>query len=60
MCVYIGYKQFCSSVNIGPIHLLAFSSEFYYFTNYGFEQIVKQYEWMEHDLTVTLYNVVKR
>ncbi|KAK2193212.1 hypothetical protein NP493_16g00054 [Ridgeia piscesae] len=38
------------SFNIGPAHIVAFSSEFYYYTNYGWEQIANQYKWMENDL----------
>lgn len=38
------------SVNIGPIHLVAFSSEFYYYVHYGWTQIVEQYSWLEKDL----------
>jgi hypothetical protein len=40
------------SVNIGPVHLIGFSTEFYYFVNYGFKQIAAQYEWLENDLKV--------
>jgi acid phosphatase type 7 len=38
------------SMNIGPIHLVSFSSEFYYFVEYGWTQIVEQYRWLEKDL----------
>lgn len=38
------------SMNIGPVHLVAFSSEFYYFVEYGWNQIVEQYRWLERDL----------
>jgi hypothetical protein len=38
------------SVNIGPVHLIGFSSEFYYFTNYGTDQIKAQYDWLLNDL----------
>jgi len=40
------------SVNIGPVHLVSFSSEYYYEVFYGWEQIIRQYEWMENDLKV--------
>lgn len=38
------------SFNIGRAHVVGFSSEFYYFTEYGFSQIANQYEWLEQDL----------
>lgn len=41
------------SINIGPVHLISFSTEFYYFLNYGFSQIKRQYEWLENDLKVS-------
>jgi len=41
------------SVNIGPVHLISFSSEYYYYVQYGWQQIIRQYEWMERDLIVS-------
>ena len=38
------------SYNLGPAHIVAFSSEFYYFTNYGWRQIENQYNWLIKDL----------
>ena len=38
------------SFNFGPMHIVSFSSEFYYFTEYGFSQIHTQYQWLEADL----------
>jgi len=32
------------------MHIISFSSEFYYFTEYGFSQIHNQYAWLERDL----------
>lgn len=43
------------SINIGPIHLISFSTEFYYFFDFGFKQIVNQYKWLEEDLKVRLF-----
>ena len=40
------------SINIGPVHLIAFSSEFYYFIQYGFLQMKRQYDWLVEDLRV--------
>jgi len=41
-----------SSWNIGPAHIISISTEVYYFYQYGIEQIVQQYEWLERDLQV--------
>ncbi|KAL9954279.1 hypothetical protein ACROYT_G041794 [Oculina patagonica] len=38
------------SWNIGPAHIISFSTEVYYWLNYGIEQIVQQYEWLIKDL----------
>ena len=38
------------SFNLGPAHFIVISTEFYYFLNYGFKQIVLQYEWLKGDL----------
>ncbi|VDL92896.1 unnamed protein product [Schistocephalus solidus] len=38
------------SINVGPVHFVSFSAEFYYFTKYGTEQIVRQFNWLEKDL----------
>jgi hypothetical protein len=32
--------------------VIGFSTEFYYYTNYGFDQIINQYQWLEQDLQV--------
>jgi hypothetical protein len=32
--------------------VIGFSTEFYYYTNYGFDQIANQYQWLEQDLRV--------
>lgn len=49
-----GDNNFFYSVNIGPIHLIGISTEFYYYINYGIEQIIRQYKWLENDLKVIL------
>ena len=54
MCFHLTIIMCCHvySFNIGSAHVVAFSSEFYYYTNYGWEQIANQYRWMEDDLKV--------
>ena len=34
------------SVNIGPAHIIAVSTEFFYYTSYGWKQIADQYKWL--------------
>jgi len=38
------------SFNIGPAHIISLSTEFYFFIEYGWTQIARQYEWLEKDL----------
>ena len=38
------------SFNIGPMHVITLSSEFYFFTEFGTAQISNQYHWLEEDL----------
>lgn len=38
------------SFNLGPLHIISFSTEFYYFMNYGLKPLVFQYQWLEKDL----------
>ncbi|GAB6031716.1 hypothetical protein CHUAL_009463 [Chamberlinius hualienensis] len=38
------------SFDIGPVHFISISTEYYFFTNYGLKQIVNQYKWLEKDL----------
>ena len=39
------------SFNIGPAHVIAFSTEYYYFGHkYGYESVFAQYHWLEQDL----------
>ncbi|PAA68684.1 hypothetical protein BOX15_Mlig011833g1 [Macrostomum lignano] len=43
-------ENFFYSVNIGPVHLVSISNEFYFFTNYGTAQLGRQYRWLDADL----------
>lgn len=38
------------SFNMGPIHFISFSTEFYYFLNYGMSPLINQYYWLLNDL----------
>ena len=38
------------SFDIGPVHFVSISTEFYYFLNYGLVQVMSQYSWLESDL----------
>lgn len=38
------------SFDLGPVHFIAFSTEVYYFLNYGKELVKYQYDWLERDL----------
>jgi hypothetical protein len=38
------------SYDIGPAHIIAFSTEFHYFPQFGTHQIENQYKWLERDL----------
>ncbi|KAK3092240.1 hypothetical protein FSP39_000169 [Pinctada imbricata] len=38
------------SFDIGPIHVISISTEYFFYVNYGFLQIIHQYEWLEQDL----------
>lgn len=38
------------SFNMGPMHIISYSSEFYFYLNYGSDQIVNQFKWLEEDL----------
>ncbi|KAG5857606.1 hypothetical protein ANANG_G00021220 [Anguilla anguilla] len=38
------------SWNIGPAHIVSFSTEVYFFLDYGVDLIFKQYEWLKRDL----------
>lgn len=40
------------SFDMGPAHFVAISTEVYYFTEYGLEPIISQYNWLEKDLKV--------
>ena len=40
------------SWNVGPVHIISFSTELYYFLEYGIEPLVQQHKWLQKDLEV--------
>lgn len=45
-----GTENLMYSFDLGPVHFIGFSTEVYYFMNYGIKSLIKQYEWLEKDL----------
>ncbi|XP_044731584.1 acid phosphatase type 7 isoform X1 [Chrysoperla carnea] len=45
-----GTENLMYSFNLGPVHFISFSTELYYFMNYGLKPLVFQYDWLEKDL----------
>lgn len=45
-----GTENLMYSFNIGPVHFIGFSTEVYYFLNYGLKTLVNHYDWLEKDL----------
>ena len=42
------------SWDVGNAHFVIFSTEVYFYTEYGVELIGEQFSWLEQDLKVTL------
>lgn len=38
------------SFDVGPVHFISFSTEYYFFVEYGWTQIGNQFRWLEEDL----------
>jgi hypothetical protein len=38
------------SFNMGSIHFVAISTEFYYFLQYGIKPVILQFDWLRKDL----------
>lgn len=45
------------SFNMGPIHFVSISTEFYFYLEYGVTQLGVQYEWLINDLKVTFLSI---
>ncbi|KAH8026055.1 hypothetical protein HPB51_015404 [Rhipicephalus microplus] len=43
-------NNFFYSFNIGPAHIISYSTEFYFYLKYGWQQVPRQYRWLEKDL----------
>ena len=43
-------NNFYYSTNIGPLHIISITTEFYFYTGYGTDQIQSQYNWLVNDL----------
>jgi hypothetical protein len=54
------YDSMMYSWNIGPIHFISISTEFYYFLQYGIKPVTRQYEWLEKDLKEANKNRAER
>ena len=46
-----GTERLMYSFDLGPVHFIGFSTEVYYFMNYGIKTLINQYDWLENDLT---------
>ena len=42
------------SWNVGPVHLISFSTEVYFYLEQGIHLVEWQYEWLENDLKVSV------
>ena len=47
-----GTESIYYSFDMGPVHFISISTEYYYFTDFGTEQVFSQYNWLIADLEV--------
>ena len=47
-----GTESMYYSFDMGPVHFISISTECYYFTEYGTDQVFSQYNWLIADLQV--------
>ena len=45
-----GTENLFYSFNLGPVHFIGFTTEAYYFLNFGYKVLVNQFNWLEKDL----------
>ena len=38
------------SFNLGPVHFISISTEFYYYLEFGMDPLINQYYWFKQDL----------
>lgn len=50
------FYLYFSSFDLGAVHFIVISTEFYYFTDYGSMQIENQWNWLTTDLKVSVTN----
>jgi hypothetical protein len=46
------FDSMAYSFNLGPVHFVSISTEFYYFLEYGIKDVTLQYDWLVKDLQV--------
>ncbi|XP_063624901.1 acid phosphatase type 7-like [Cydia splendana] len=47
-----GTESMFYSFDLGPVHFVAISTEYYYYIKYGVKMIYEQYQWLEKDLAM--------
>ncbi|XP_045500015.1 acid phosphatase type 7 isoform X1 [Colias croceus] len=57
-----GHESLFYSFDLGPVHFISISTEFYYFLEYGLKLVAEQFDWLQRDLEManTAENRAKR
>ncbi|XP_038212389.1 acid phosphatase type 7 isoform X3 [Zerene cesonia] len=57
-----GHEGLFYSFDLGPVHFVSISTEFYYFLEYGLKLVAEQFDWLQRDLEManTAENRAKR
>lgn len=50
----VSFEQHVCSWNLGSAHFISFSTEVYFFPEYGMDLLFRQYEWLKNDLEVNV------
>ncbi len=45
-----GSENMFYSFDVGPVHFVSVSTEFYYYLNYGLQMVERQFRWVREDL----------